>query len=75
MLLNRDPSTNFSPKNTIDLNPEKFTVESSLVCLPPPGDDNDKRCDLPDCDNNMIFLNPLFGSNEDLTPKDDVSIP
>ncbi|GJS74512.1 hypothetical protein Tco_0707353 [Tanacetum coccineum] len=63
MLLNQDPTTNFSPESTIDPNPEKFTVESSLVCLPPPGDDNNIGFDL-----------PLFGSNEDLIPKDDASI-
>ncbi|GJT06810.1 reverse transcriptase domain-containing protein [Tanacetum coccineum] len=55
MLLNQDPTTNFSPESTIDPNPEKFTVESSLVCLPPPGDDNNIGFDL-----------PLFGSNADL---------
>ncbi|GJX42234.1 hypothetical protein Tco_0257224 [Tanacetum coccineum] len=38
-LLNRDPSTNFSLKITIDPNPERFTDEPALVCLPPPGDD------------------------------------
>ncbi|GJU91275.1 hypothetical protein Tco_1303698 [Tanacetum coccineum] len=63
MLLNQDPTTNFSPESTIDPNPEKFTVESSLVCLPPPGDNNNIGFDL-----------PLFGSNEDLFLKDDASI-
>ncbi|GJV38428.1 putative ribonuclease H-like domain-containing protein [Tanacetum coccineum] len=38
-LLNRDPSTNFSLKITIDPNPERFTDEPALVYLPPPGDD------------------------------------
>ncbi|GKF21264.1 hypothetical protein Tco_0069902, partial [Tanacetum coccineum] len=42
-LLNRDPSTNFSPKITIDPNPERFTDEPALVCLPPPGDDDDDK--------------------------------
>ncbi|GKC41973.1 reverse transcriptase domain-containing protein, partial [Tanacetum coccineum] len=43
LLLNRDPSTDFSPKITIDPNPEKFINEPALVFLPPPGDDdNDK---------------------------------
>ncbi|GJY34514.1 reverse transcriptase domain-containing protein [Tanacetum coccineum] len=47
LLLNRDPSTDFSPKITIDPNPERFINEPALVCLPPPGDDdNDKGCDL-----------------------------
>ncbi|GJV96132.1 hypothetical protein Tco_1547709 [Tanacetum coccineum] len=39
LLLNRDPSINLSPKITFDLNPERFTNEPSLVCLPPPGDE------------------------------------
>ncbi|GJT44170.1 reverse transcriptase domain-containing protein [Tanacetum coccineum] len=45
LLLNRDPSTDFSPTITIDPNPERFINEPALVCLPPPGDDdNDKGC-------------------------------
>ncbi|GKE80860.1 reverse transcriptase domain-containing protein, partial [Tanacetum coccineum] len=39
LLLNRDPSTDFSPKITFDPNPERFTNEPALVCLPPLGDD------------------------------------
>ncbi|GJR38430.1 reverse transcriptase domain-containing protein [Tanacetum coccineum] len=39
LLLNRDPSTNFSPIITIDPNPERFINEPALVCLPLPGDD------------------------------------
>ncbi|GJR66048.1 reverse transcriptase domain-containing protein [Tanacetum coccineum] len=144
LLLNHDPSTDFSPKITIDPNPERFINESALVCLPPPGDDddnkeitiplnelippslaitsvlptiepedslimgdehlitfpikemdgfikssveeiipipsesevtpnNDKGCDLPFYDNNMIFSNPLFGFNDDFTSSDDKS--
>ncbi|GJT31535.1 reverse transcriptase domain-containing protein [Tanacetum coccineum] len=74
LLLNKDPSTDFSPKITIDPNPERFINEPALVCLPPPGDDdNDKGCDLPFCDNKMIFSNPLFGFNDDLTSSDDKS--
>ncbi|GJT23164.1 hypothetical protein Tco_0893101 [Tanacetum coccineum] len=38
-LLNHDPLTYFSPKITIDPNPERFTDEPALACLPPPGDD------------------------------------
>ncbi|GJR98814.1 hypothetical protein Tco_0270988 [Tanacetum coccineum] len=74
LLLNRDPSIDFSPKITIDPNPERFINEPALVCLPPPGDDDDdKGCDLPFCDNKMIFSNPLFGSNDDFTSSDDKS--
>ncbi|GKC22189.1 reverse transcriptase domain-containing protein [Tanacetum coccineum] len=46
LLLNRDPSTNFSPRITFDPNPERFTNEPSLVCLPPPGDECE--CNVPD---------------------------
>ncbi|GKA70591.1 reverse transcriptase domain-containing protein [Tanacetum coccineum] len=74
LLLNRDPSTEFLPKITIDPNPERFINEPALVCLPPPGDDDDdKGCDLPFCDNKMIFSNPLFGFNDDFTSSDDKS--
>ncbi|GKB94285.1 hypothetical protein Tco_0980422, partial [Tanacetum coccineum] len=34
---------------------------------------NDKGCDLPFCDNNMILSNPLFGFNYDFTSSDDKS--
>ncbi|GJU10617.1 reverse transcriptase domain-containing protein [Tanacetum coccineum] len=72
LLLNHDPSTDFSPKITIDPNPEWFINEPALVCLPPPrDDDDDKGCDLPFCDNKMIFSNPLFGFNDDFTSSDD----
>ncbi|GJW60897.1 reverse transcriptase domain-containing protein [Tanacetum coccineum] len=43
LLLNRYPSTVFSPKITIDPNPERFINEPVLVCLPPPGDDDDDK--------------------------------
>ncbi|GKE52145.1 hypothetical protein Tco_1487301, partial [Tanacetum coccineum] len=39
LFLNRDPSTDFSPKITFDPNPERFTNEPALVCLHPLGDD------------------------------------
>ncbi|GJT06659.1 reverse transcriptase domain-containing protein [Tanacetum coccineum] len=46
LLLNLDPSTYFSPTITID--PNRFINKPALVCLPPPGDDDDvKGCDLP----------------------------
>ncbi|GJS22768.1 hypothetical protein Tco_0451400 [Tanacetum coccineum] len=74
LLLNRDPSTDFSPTITIDHNPERFINEPALVCLPPPGDDDDdKGCDLPFCNNKMIFSNPLFSFNDAFTSSDDES--
>ncbi|GKE07955.1 hypothetical protein Tco_1411506 [Tanacetum coccineum] len=74
LLLNRDPSIDFLPKITIDPNPKRFTDEPALACLPLPGDDDDEKgCDLPFCDNKMIFLNPLFSFNDDFTSSDDKS--
>ncbi|GJY53172.1 retrovirus-related pol polyprotein from transposon TNT 1-94 [Tanacetum coccineum] len=53
LLLNHDPSTDFSPKITIDPNPKRFINEPALVCLPPPGDDDDDK-------ENTIPLNELI---------------
>ncbi|GJR86515.1 hypothetical protein Tco_0210526 [Tanacetum coccineum] len=60
LLFNHDPSTNFSPRITFDPNPERFTNEPSLVCLPPPGDECE--CNVPDSQtiNFSTFSNPLF---------------
>ncbi|GKE22225.1 hypothetical protein Tco_1433737 [Tanacetum coccineum] len=52
-LLNRDPSTDFSAKIMIDPNPERFINEPALVCLPPPGDNDDVK-------ENTIPLNELI---------------
>ncbi|GKA22615.1 reverse transcriptase domain-containing protein [Tanacetum coccineum] len=76
LFLNRDLSTKFSPKITIDPNPERFINEPALVCLPLPGDDdNDKGYDFHFCANKMIFSNPLFGFNDDFTSSHDESLP
>ncbi|GKE11811.1 reverse transcriptase domain-containing protein [Tanacetum coccineum] len=63
LLFNRDPSTNFSPRITFDPNPERFTNEPSLVCLPPPGDECE--CNVPDSQtiNFSTFSNPLFNDS------------
>ncbi|GJV46445.1 hypothetical protein Tco_1430981 [Tanacetum coccineum] len=37
--------------------------------------DNDNECDLPFCDNTVIFSNPLFDSNDDFTSSDNESLP
>ncbi|GJX03248.1 hypothetical protein Tco_0189164 [Tanacetum coccineum] len=62
-LLNHDRSTYFSPKITIDPNPERFTNEPALVCLPSPGDDDDDESflkkDIQEV-NFRIYSNPLF---------------
>ncbi|GJX21575.1 reverse transcriptase domain-containing protein, partial [Tanacetum coccineum] len=60
LLLNRDPSTNFSPRITFDHNPERFTNEPSLVCLPPPGDDESFLKEDVHEENFQVYSNPLF---------------
>nr|GEX98786.1 hypothetical protein [Tanacetum cinerariifolium] len=37
--------------------------------------DSDKECDLPFCDNFVIFSNPLFDANDDFTSSNDKSLP
>ncbi|GJU40975.1 reverse transcriptase domain-containing protein [Tanacetum coccineum] len=60
LLLNRDPSTNFSPMITIDPNPKKFTDEPALACLPPPGDDKSFLKEDVQEENFQVYSNPLF---------------
>ncbi|GJR63430.1 reverse transcriptase domain-containing protein [Tanacetum coccineum] len=83
LLINRDPSTIFSPTITIDPNPERFTDEPSPACLPPPGDDDDdesflKEDDVESNDSNVsnfdepVLLNtPLFDKDECFDPGGD----
>ncbi|GKB31358.1 reverse transcriptase domain-containing protein, partial [Tanacetum coccineum] len=61
--VNRDPSINFSPRITFDPNPERFTNEPYLVCLPPPGDECE--CNVPDSQtiNFLTFSSPLFDNS------------
>ncbi|GJZ79833.1 reverse transcriptase domain-containing protein [Tanacetum coccineum] len=60
LLLNRDPSTNFSPMITIDPNPNKFTDEPAPACLPPPGDDESFLKEDVQKENFQVYSNPLF---------------
>ncbi|GJZ98866.1 hypothetical protein Tco_0671319 [Tanacetum coccineum] len=60
LLLNRDPSTNFSPMITIDPNPKKFTDEPAPACLPPPGDDESFLKEDVQEENFQVYSNPLF---------------
>ncbi|GKD70000.1 reverse transcriptase domain-containing protein [Tanacetum coccineum] len=60
LLLNRDPSTNFSLTIMIDPNPEKFTDEPVLACLPPLGDDESFLKEDVQKENFQVYLNPLF---------------
>ncbi|GKA81744.1 hypothetical protein Tco_0788436 [Tanacetum coccineum] len=63
LLFNRDPSTKFSSRITFDPNPERFTNEPSLICLPPLGDEYE--CNVPDSQtiNFLTFSNPLFNDS------------
>ncbi|GJS30627.1 hypothetical protein Tco_0491247 [Tanacetum coccineum] len=73
LLLNRDPSTNFLPKITIDPNPERFTDEPALACLPPPGDDDDDKSFLKKDvqeENFQVYSNPLFEFNDNYNSSD-----
>ncbi|GJY14207.1 reverse transcriptase domain-containing protein [Tanacetum coccineum] len=58
LLLNRDPSTNFSP--TIYPNLKKFTDEPAPACLPPPGDDESFLKEDVQKENFQVYSNPLF---------------
>ncbi|GJX62877.1 reverse transcriptase domain-containing protein, partial [Tanacetum coccineum] len=60
LLLNHDPSTNFSPMITIDPNPEKFTDEPAPACLPPPGDDESFLKEDVQKENFQVYSNLFF---------------
>ncbi|GKF21042.1 hypothetical protein Tco_0069680, partial [Tanacetum coccineum] len=60
LLLNPDPSTNFSPTITIDPNPKKFTDELAPACLPPPGDDESFLKEGVQEENFQVYSNTLF---------------
>ncbi|GJR60140.1 reverse transcriptase domain-containing protein [Tanacetum coccineum] len=64
LLLNRDPSINFSPTFTIDPNPKKFTDEPAPACLPPPGDDESFLKEDVQEENFQVYSNPLFEFND-----------
>ncbi|GJT54155.1 reverse transcriptase domain-containing protein, partial [Tanacetum coccineum] len=63
LLLNRDPSTHFSPTIMIDPNPKKFTDELAPACLPLAGDDDENESFLKEGvqeENFQVYSNPLF---------------
>ncbi|GJR91288.1 hypothetical protein Tco_0215299 [Tanacetum coccineum] len=64
LLLNRDPSTNFSPTFTIDPNPKKFTDELAPACLPLPRDDESFLKEDVQKENFQVYSNPLFEFND-----------
>ncbi|GJY39075.1 reverse transcriptase domain-containing protein [Tanacetum coccineum] len=73
LLLNQDPSIDFSPKITINPNPERFTDEPALACLPPSGDDNDDKSFLKEDvqeENFQVYSNPLFEFDDNYNSSD-----
>ncbi|GKC97488.1 hypothetical protein Tco_1167763, partial [Tanacetum coccineum] len=73
LLLNNDPLTDFSPKITLDPNPERFTDEPALACLPPPRDDDDDESFLKKDvqeENFQVYSNPLFEFDDNYNSSD-----
>ncbi|GKD48110.1 reverse transcriptase domain-containing protein, partial [Tanacetum coccineum] len=70
LLLNRDPSTNISPTITIDPNPERFTNEPAIVCLPPPDDDKSFFKEDVQEENFQVYSNPLFEFDDNYNSSD-----
>ncbi|GJZ37131.1 hypothetical protein Tco_0583322 [Tanacetum coccineum] len=68
--LNHDPSTNFSPKITINLNPERFFDEPALACLPPPGDDKSFLKEDVQEENFQVYSNPFFEFDDNYNSSD-----
>ncbi|GJQ90765.1 hypothetical protein Tco_0001904 [Tanacetum coccineum] len=70
LLLNRDPSTNFSPKITLDPNPERFTDKPALVYLPPPGDDESFLKEDVQEENFQVYSNPFIEFDDNYNSSD-----
>ncbi|GJT30339.1 hypothetical protein Tco_0910614 [Tanacetum coccineum] len=70
LLLNSDPSTDFSPKITIDPNPQRFINEPALVCLPPPGDDESFLKEDVQEEIFQVYSNPLFEFDDNYNSSD-----
>ncbi|GJY58706.1 reverse transcriptase domain-containing protein [Tanacetum coccineum] len=70
LLLNRYPSTDFLPKITIDPNPERFSDEPALACLPPPDDDKSFLKEDVQEENFQVYSNPLFEFNDNYNSSD-----
>ncbi|GJT30608.1 hypothetical protein Tco_0910883 [Tanacetum coccineum] len=71
LLLNRDPSINFSPMITIDPNHEKFTDEFAPTCLPLPGDDESFLKEDVEEENFQVYANPLFEYDDNYKSRGD----
>ncbi|GJT22019.1 reverse transcriptase domain-containing protein [Tanacetum coccineum] len=66
------------PKDSLIMRDEHLSTFRVEEIFPIPREskdtfDNNKGCDLTFCDNNMIFSNPLLGSKDNLTFRDDES--
>ncbi|GJU70712.1 reverse transcriptase domain-containing protein [Tanacetum coccineum] len=70
LLLNHYPSTDFSPKITIDTNPERFINEPALACLPLPGDDESFLKEDVQEENFQVYSNPLFEIDDNYNSSD-----
>ncbi|GJV07617.1 reverse transcriptase domain-containing protein [Tanacetum coccineum] len=70
LLLNRDPSTNFSPTITIDPNTERFSDEPAPACLPPPGDDESFLKEDVQEEIFQVYSNPLFEFDDNYNSSD-----
>ncbi|GJY17772.1 hypothetical protein Tco_0389263 [Tanacetum coccineum] len=71
--------TSALPKDFLIMRDEHFNTFRVEEIVPIPREsedtfDNNKGCDLTFCDNDMIFSNPLFGSKDNLSSRDDESI-
>ncbi|GJV22747.1 hypothetical protein Tco_1375442 [Tanacetum coccineum] len=60
LLLNHDPSTNFSPTITIDPNPKRFTDEPALALITSMGDDESFLKEDVQEENFQVYSSPLF---------------
>ncbi|GKE54835.1 hypothetical protein Tco_1489991 [Tanacetum coccineum] len=60
----------FSPKITIDPNPERFINEPALVCLPPPGDDESFLKEDVQEEIFQVYSNPLFEFDDNYNSSD-----
>nr|GEU83861.1 hypothetical protein [Tanacetum cinerariifolium] len=74
-LIMRDEDLRTFPKKESD----EFIKSSVEDLVPIPREfedtfDSDKECDLPFCDNSVIFSNPLFNANDDFTSSNEGDI-
>ncbi|GJS79899.1 reverse transcriptase domain-containing protein [Tanacetum coccineum] len=61
---------NFSPKITLDPNPERFINAPALACLPPPVDDESFLKEDVQEENFQVYSNPLFEFDDNYNSSD-----